>query len=187
MNPENKTLSLLPSGESCLRIKTTQRETGAEMAREHHTYTTVNLGPCIMFPNKIFHFSLSSPVLSLQKAPSCFSVTAATMILQMESAAHLRKQDQGRGVTWVAWCQACGWSSMQWEHPRALCAQHLQLWKEAVTQPCTLETATWDESLAQTYRCPAMSLSIRNLICTVAILCEKQKRTNRQAHSKQLV
>lgn len=65
------------------------------------------------------------------------------------------------------------WSSMQWEHPRALCAQHLQLWKEAVTQPCTPETATWGKSLAHTYRCPARSPSIRDLICTVTILCEK--------------
>lgn len=97
MNPEIKTLSLLPSGESYLRIKPTQRETGAEMVREHHIYTTVNLGPCIMFPNKIFNFSLSSPVLSLQKAPSCFSSDSSNHDFTDGISCTLEKARSGKG------------------------------------------------------------------------------------------
>lgn len=97
MNPENKTLSLLPSGKIYLRIKPTQRETGAEMVREHYIYTSVNGGPHIAFPNKIFHFSLSFPVLSLQTAPSCLSNDSSNHDFTDGMSWTLKKARSGKG------------------------------------------------------------------------------------------
>lgn len=89
-----------------------------------------------------------------------YPATVGTLILHTASAEHVRKQNQGRGVVWVAQGQVCGWHPHVHREQHAAGAsprgplrtglQHLQPWKEAVNQPCTFETVTRGRSLVHT-------------------------------------